>query len=887
MSKNLSGCSNFYNSSRLKTTIAMLLALHSKKRAASSAKPQLILLVALFFFNALAAQTNFIDPQTPEQAQPVLTNVTAPWQLQFSDEFNDSTIDLSKWTVQESPRSRGTRTGLGISSWFWKPDNAFEENGNLVLRVDKVSSDQMHCGSINSNDKYETQYGYYECRVKIAQASKGTHTAFWFQGDGQGLIDGTANDGAEIDVVESAWLEDYTKAVLHIDGYGSSTQANTKQYTTPGIHEGYHTFGMLWTPTYINIYYDGVLKTSFTGDKWKVNAPEFIWLSDGASFGFSGDNFTVEPIGELTRAYFDYVRVWQLSDYECFMASKEMEALPYTATGATASVLANTSASGGQVLRLAADGTGDELMLGPVCHPEAGYYSYDLRAFKFTSFGKYKLSIETAPGVWQMFDQELDLYGSSASVTTNFGSVYLPAGSYRMKLTCTGKNSSSTGYFGSFDLLTLQPGVPDISCFTPADPVTLWSGEAESGTYSGSAALQNCATASNGQYINLNAISTKRLTLSDVTVPTAGKYLLKIDYVAADNNRKARVEVNASSTTAVNFPSSGAWCFDGGSPGSLMVLVTLNAGTNSIALLNNSSSLLPLFDKLTVLSTNVDTDGDGVPDTCDSDDDNDRIPDASDNCPLTSNPGQADADGDGLGDECDSDDDNDSILDSTDNCPLTANSGQEDTDNDGTGNECDSVFNTPGFTNKLSANIDTMESNRGIQTALKASLNAALAQCQQGNRTATVNELNAFIQKAQAMSGGQITADFANYLIASATYAIQAINNGQSDCGVPTVTSQQQLGNGFDVEKPNNRFRVYPNPVIGGATFNLFIPQNNNGRQQVLQIIETSTGRMVYTKTFSADARIYKLNHRLAGGAYVARLLGNAAAAPIKFEALQ
>lgn len=48
-----------------------------------------------------------------------------------------------------------------------------------------------------------------------------------------------------------------------------------------------------------------------------------------------------------------------------------------------------------------------------------------------------------------------------------------------------------------------------------------------------------------------------------------------------------------------------------------------------------------------------DTDGDGIPDYLDSDDDNDGIGDASDNCPLTVNPSQADIDNDGLGDACD------------------------------------------------------------------------------------------------------------------------------------------------------------------------------------------------------------------------------------------
>jgi hypothetical protein len=120
-------------------------------------------------------------------------------------------------------------------------------------------------------------------------------------------------------------------------------------------------------------------------------------------------------------------------------------------------------------------------------------------------------------------------------------------------------------------------------------------------------------------------------------------------------------------------------------------------------------------------------------DACDSDDDNDGVPDANeadpacrpdadcdddliadgpidpdvntldgqgglfngpivagpDNCQLHANPDQEDYENDGQGDVCDPDDDNDTVPDVTDNCPFVPNPGQTDTDGDGLGDACD------------------------------------------------------------------------------------------------------------------------------------------------------------------------------------------------------
>ncbi|TVP76390.1 MAG: glycosyl hydrolase family protein [Puniceicoccaceae bacterium] len=255
--------------------------------------------------------SGLVDPETPADAQPFLVTPTGDnWVLDFSDEFNGTEVDLTKWQIDDSPRSRDPRWSRGIHQWFWRPRNVSVADGHLILDVEKTNSNTMATGAISSRPgKYETTFGFFEVRVKIADTTKDTHTAFWLQGKNMGVVTGSGNNGAEVDVFESAWFGDFTKAVVHIDGYGADRRARTRQYDTPGLHDGFNVFGLHWTPNEMRIYYNGVHKVTYTG-RWLPLVPEWLWLSNGASFGDIG-TFQDEPIGWLTSSKWDYVRVWK------------------------------------------------------------------------------------------------------------------------------------------------------------------------------------------------------------------------------------------------------------------------------------------------------------------------------------------------------------------------------------------------------------------------------------------------------------------------------------------------------------------------------------------------------------------------------------------------
>ena len=66
-----------------------------------------------------------------------------------------------------------------------------------------------------------------------------------------------------------------------------------------------------------------------------------------------------------------------------------------------------------------------------------------------------------------------------------------------------------------------------------------------------------------------------------------------------------------------------------------------------------------------------------------------RTYECNDNCLGTQNANQSDIDGDSTGDACETDDDADGVPDATDKCPTIANASQTDADTDGTGNACE------------------------------------------------------------------------------------------------------------------------------------------------------------------------------------------------------
>jgi len=105
--------------------------------------------------------------------------------------------------------------------------------------------------------------------------------------------------------------------------------------------------------------------------------------------------------------------------------------------------------------------------------------------------------------------------------------------------------------------------------------------------------------------------------------------------------------------------------------------------------------------KIIIIADDIDTDGDGVANYLDDDDDNDGVVDTLDAFPLDITE-QTDTDLDGTGNNADTDDDGDGVADGSDVFPLDSTE-TIDSDSDGTGNNADTDDDNDGVADSSDA----------------------------------------------------------------------------------------------------------------------------------------------------------------------------------------
>ncbi len=294
--------------------------------------PTVLIIIPIVLFTSCSSQNKiaknntslkFLDPASPADVTPTVVNDSATkeslqktWALDFSDEFNDGVIDKLKWNIETSVKKR-------VDVTLYADINQVEEkDGNMYIyyRKSPISDTAYNAGRFTSKGKYAPVYGFLECRMHVVKPN-GHQTAFWMMPEGKGMsnegIDSTANDGAEIDIVEGTKANAYSLG-LHWDGYAKPAhKSNGRLIKAPNMHDTeYHIYGFEWTPTFLKFYFDGKVVATMTDPKLIPHVAEYIYFS-GSCFGqnnwVDGDIRKNEFIqqGNTDKAYIDYIRVYK------------------------------------------------------------------------------------------------------------------------------------------------------------------------------------------------------------------------------------------------------------------------------------------------------------------------------------------------------------------------------------------------------------------------------------------------------------------------------------------------------------------------------------------------------------------------------------------------
>ncbi len=173
--------------------------------------------------------------------------------LAFEDEFEGDELDFGLWNYCPS----WERQDLG-NRWDWHQVKV--EDGKLKLSM--VCEDGVYkSGAIRTINTYTQKYGYFEICCQLNQIP-GYWCAFWLYCDGVANADGSAEDGTEIDILESPYYNrDVVGHAIHYDDDsgrgGHSLHSQATDTHVEGIYSGYHKFGLLWTPNKYVFYIDG------------------------------------------------------------------------------------------------------------------------------------------------------------------------------------------------------------------------------------------------------------------------------------------------------------------------------------------------------------------------------------------------------------------------------------------------------------------------------------------------------------------------------------------------------------------------------------------------------------------------------------------------------
>lgn len=196
---------------------------------------------------------------------------TKQWELTWADEFNGTSLDMTKWSYQD-----GTGAEYGLDGWgnneqqYYTRDNLTVEDGTLTIaatndsrggkpyssaRIWTMSEDQQSA-------KFAQTYGRFEAKIKMpaGEGCQGLWPAFWLL-PADSPYGGWPVSG-EIDIMEARGrVGNSIDSTLHYGKTYPHEAFDGAKYIWEEDESAiadYHIYSVDWTPTYMSFQVDGV-----------------------------------------------------------------------------------------------------------------------------------------------------------------------------------------------------------------------------------------------------------------------------------------------------------------------------------------------------------------------------------------------------------------------------------------------------------------------------------------------------------------------------------------------------------------------------------------------------------------------------------------------------
>lgn len=248
------------------------------------------------------------------------------WQCSFSDEFDGSALDASKWIAQQTATSGYTN---GKTACFVDAaGNISVTNGALNLTARKEAAPftcsdpsgsfttQYTSGMVSSWGRFSQAYGRFEIRAKITRATAaGLQSALWLWPQNASKY-GSWPASGEIDIAEM--YSRYPDRAIPYVHYNEAAPDPNVTNTNCLISDlgAFHTYTVEWTTSSIKVMYDG---QTCINDSWNpawplakpqpFDQPFIVCLTQALGIGQNAFDPATTPLPATTSV--DYVRVWR------------------------------------------------------------------------------------------------------------------------------------------------------------------------------------------------------------------------------------------------------------------------------------------------------------------------------------------------------------------------------------------------------------------------------------------------------------------------------------------------------------------------------------------------------------------------------------------------